>query len=66
MLEFPENVSAELLEGALQVSFSLPPGTFATSLLAELAAELKDVGGAMMDERAAGESAAVGEAEEEE
>lgn len=57
MLEFPESISAELSEGALRVSFSLPPGTFATSLLAELCADLKDVGGAVMDDRVVGESA---------
>ena len=56
MLEFPENIGAELVEGALQISFSLPPGTFATSLLAEVAGELRDVGRAETDERVSGES----------
>jgi len=56
MLEFPENIGAELVEGALRISFSLPPGTFATSLLAEVAGELRDVGRAETDERVSGES----------
>jgi tRNA pseudouridine13 synthase len=57
MLEFPEQVVVEAVDGAMKLSFSLPSGTFATSLLAELTGDLQDAGGVETDERPAdGES----------
>lgn len=45
MLEFPEQAAASLTEdGGLQISFDLPSGTYATTLLREVAAEVLDVG----------------------
>ncbi|MFO0976402.1 MAG: tRNA pseudouridine(13) synthase TruD [Planctomycetaceae bacterium] len=45
MLEFPEETTAALTaDGGLQVSFNLPSGTYATTLLQEVAAEILDMG----------------------
>ena len=44
MLEFPGHVAASLTsDGAIQVSFSLSAGTYATTVLHEVAAEIIDV-----------------------
>jgi len=45
MLEFPSNVSVSLTDdGALEVCFDLSAGTYATTLLQEVASEVVDCG----------------------
>ncbi len=59
MLEFPEETSATLLpDGAIQVTFGLPSGTYATTLLREVASEVVDKGSEESLTRDDGDSAA--------